>query len=548
MNVSGFTHLYSSGMGSRDAAAEGDVGQICIDASGVFINSSVPLFHVDCVASFADFTIVDPTSDNTGPVIFKPNEGGSGGINGGVWQGTDDVTYTFQGPAGISGDYRSASWRYKMSKATGSTRGVGSFHFGGADSTASCYYKFKRGIPSERAYNVSGQHGAIVAADGLGALAWNADANYKISTENIVDGNTGTGDNERYADATYRYAAGTIIPFAYTNDAVEYTDMTEPQWMVFIDLVSSYNTEYADDGVASDTAIEVHKGLDLIDRYIGSVPVVDASTKLWDFDDAWGWDPKLLIGWRGHLNEMLDAAEAIGEDNGNGIDIAAPLSIVPAYDLTNSARNIDGESSKVTVGTRGDATKLNYTNKTGGVDYHQYTQPINFNNPQDDGQKGQGQLASNYVILDIRDHLVDYGVQMWISDGGEFYSGHGLKFNQDSDTVGTATAKGFVGGSIVLESDRRLKHSIESLDTEIEALALMRGVSYKFNDRGGDKAFSKQLKYGVVAQEVQEHMPHIVNTDNEYLSVDYIQLTAFIPQLYQKIVALEKEIKELKKE
>jgi hypothetical protein len=214
---------------------------------------------------------------------------------------------------------------------------------------------------------------------------------------------------------------------------------------------------------------------------------------------------------------------------------------------------ITGDSAKITSngaggGTRAGATKLNNVTFVGGDYYHLYTQPKNFNDPSDAGMAGIGEIASDYVIIDIRDHLVDHGVQMWISDSGEFYSGHGLKFNQDSDTVGTATAKGFVGGSIVLESDRRLKHSIESLDTEIEALAHMRGVSYKFNDRGGDKAFSKQLKYGVVAQEVQEHMPHIVNTDNEYLAVDYIQLTAFIPQLYQKIIALEKEIKELKKE
>ena len=77
----------------------------------------------------------------------------------------------------------------------------------------------------------------------------------------------------------------------------------------------------------------------------------------------------------------------------------------------------------------------------------------------------------------------------------------------------------------------------------------MRGVSYQLNDNPrNNSGFAKKLKYGVIAQEVQEHMPHIVDTDNDFLAVDYVQLTAFIPQLYRKIVALEKEIKELKKE
>jgi len=109
------------------------------------------------------------------------------------------------------------------------------------------------------------------------------------------------------------------------------------------------------------------------------------------------------------------------------------------------------------------------------------------------------------------------------------------KFTVDND--GQAFAMG-----MVIASDKRLKCDIQSLDTEIDILSQLRGVSYKLNKTfSGDKQFSKKTKYGVIAQEIQEHMPHIVNEDNKFLSVDYIQLVAFMPQLYRKIKKLEKE-------
>ena len=109
------------------------------------------------------------------------------------------------------------------------------------------------------------------------------------------------------------------------------------------------------------------------------------------------------------------------------------------------------------------------------------------------------------------------------------------KFTVDND--GQAFAMG-----MVIASDKRLKCDIQTLDTEIDILSQLRGVSYKLNKTfSGDKQFSKKTKYGVIAQEIQEHMPHIVNEDNKFLSVDYIQLVAFMPQLYRKIKKLEKE-------
>ena len=95
---------------------------------------------------------------------------------------------------------------------------------------------------------------------------------------------------------------------------------------------------------------------------------------------------------------------------------------------------------------------------------------------------------------------------------------------------------------LVSASDKRIKHDIETLHTEIEVLEHLRGVSYKLNDsHTGNNAFAKKIKYGVIAQEIQEYMPHIVNEDHKILSVDYIQLIAFMPQLYRKIKKLEKE-------
>jgi hypothetical protein len=460
-------------------------------------------------------------------------------------------------------------------------RGVGSFNFSllidglTSGNTSDVYYEFGFGIPSDYGYTQGANF------DGTDEGTANSTAgNWPWLRAQINDYNAGGGPK------FYSLKPGAIVPFRVRHGAVAFVEMNPLEWYIYIDRVSRYNNNWAGDTATTLTGggkwatADFTRGDDAETSLTGKVLMTGYHE---DFEAAHklGWgapnveeDGDTIEKVEAHY-PMLDVPVSVGFEilkskaDGCGTIIAGGVSIFAEENVNgtnirigNYEGNTDsGFSSLVTVGSKGTRPKINNV-KVGSAastthsfgsqvagDYHRYTRPNNMNDPSDEGQKGIGEVFSNFVIIDIRDHLVDYGVQMWISDSGEFYSGHGLVFNQDSNTVGTATAYGFKGGSMVLDSDRRLKNSIESLDTEIEALAHMRGVSYQLNDNPrNNSGFAKKLKYGVIAQEVQEHMPHIVDTDNEFLAVDYVQLTAFIPQLYQKIVALEKEIKELKKE
>lgn len=93
-------------------------------------------------------------------------------------------------------------------------------------------------------------------------------------------------------------------------------------------------------------------------------------------------------------------------------------------------------------------------------------------------------------------------------------------------------------------SDRRLKNTIKSLDdmNAVEVLKSIRPVSYYYND----KRLGTNLRYGFIAQEIQEILPDLVETGTDEmktLGVNYIDLIAV---LTQAIKDQQDEIDELK--
>lgn len=89
-------------------------------------------------------------------------------------------------------------------------------------------------------------------------------------------------------------------------------------------------------------------------------------------------------------------------------------------------------------------------------------------------------------------------------------------------------------------SDRRWKMNIETLDSALELVAQLRGVTFEWVDL--KKGQGTQL--GVIAQEVEEVLPEIVHTDNQgYKSVDYSKL---VVPLIESVKALKAENDSLK--
>ena len=85
-------------------------------------------------------------------------------------------------------------------------------------------------------------------------------------------------------------------------------------------------------------------------------------------------------------------------------------------------------------------------------------------------------------------------------------------------------------------SDERLKSNIQTIQNALDIVANLRGVRYEKDNRAG---------VGVVAQEVQKHLPEVVHKENdsEYLAVAYGNIVGV---LIEAIKELKKEVDDLK--
>ena len=115
-----------------------------------------------------------------------------------------------------------------------------------------------------------------------------------------------------------------------------------------------------------------------------------------------------------------------------------------------------------------------------------------------------------------------------------------------SDATYELKVTGDVGatGDIVayISSDKRLKDNIQPIEGALDKVSKISGNTFDWNEE--KQNIYKGKDYGVIAQEIQEVMPELVDTrDNGYLAVKYDKI---VPLLIESIKELKKEIEELK--
>jgi hypothetical protein len=109
-------------------------------------------------------------------------------------------------------------------------------------------------------------------------------------------------------------------------------------------------------------------------------------------------------------------------------------------------------------------------------------------------------------------------------------------------------AKVTSSGDVIAFSDKRVKTNIKTINNGLEKVSKLRGVSYNRTD-----VDDKSNKIGVIAQEVKEVLPEIVNYDDkkDLLGVDYGKMAGVfieaIKELKAEVDSLKQEIKQLKK-
>jgi hypothetical protein len=148
---------------------------------------------------------------------------------------------------------------------------------------------------------------------------------------------------------------------------------------------------------------------------------------------------------------------------------------------------------------------------------------------------GMGTAASNRRI------------DFW-AEGGFYVSG--VIYDKDSTThyldPGATGDSLRVAGDVVAyySSDKRLKDNIKPIDNALDKVCSLSGNTFEWNEISHKETGKSDI--GVVAQEVEEVFPEIVNTrDSGYKAVDYQKLSAV---LIEAVKELKEEIDQLKKQ
>ena len=134
-------------------------------------------------------------------------------------------------------------------------------------------------------------------------------------------------------------------------------------------------------------------------------------------------------------------------------------------------------------------------------------------------------------------------IGLWGDDHILRVHGNKVKSMVNFEVSGTIVAT----GDITAFSDKRLKDNVETIDGALDKVLKLRGVSYNRNDLDDESK-----KIGVIAQEVNEVVPEVVNyhEDDDRYSVAYGNMAGLfieaIKELKAEVADLKAEIQELK--
>jgi Chaperone of endosialidase/Head domain of trimeric autotransporter adhesin len=108
--------------------------------------------------------------------------------------------------------------------------------------------------------------------------------------------------------------------------------------------------------------------------------------------------------------------------------------------------------------------------------------------------------------------------------------------------VNTTDGNAFLQGTLIQNSDMRLKKNIHPLSNTLSNINQLNGYSYNWKDESADPS----LQIGLLAQEIQKVYPQLVKENEKgTLSVNYMGM---VPVLLEAIKEQQQQIDELKKE
>ena len=106
-------------------------------------------------------------------------------------------------------------------------------------------------------------------------------------------------------------------------------------------------------------------------------------------------------------------------------------------------------------------------------------------------------------------------------------------------------------------SDLRWKENVYSIENALSRITKLRGVhfTWKLGDETESKGFDNKVHYGVIAQEVENYFPELIDNPGKTKAYKHVEYNGFvgifieaIKEQQNMIDSLSKELLQLKKE
>ena len=156
-------------------------------------------------------------------------------------------------------------------------------------------------------------------------------------------------------------------------------------------------------------------------------------------------------------------------------------------------------------------------------------------------------VSSDAIAVDVSDFMSNGSNNRVVTATGADAMNGEANMTFDGSTLvisGAITATGDI--TAFQSSDKTLKENISSIENAVDKVSKINGVYYNwtFEAQEKHKHFGKEKEVGVIAQDVEEVLPEIVQTrDDGTKAVKYERLCAL---LIESVKELKKEIEELK--
>ena len=154
-----------------------------------------------------------------------------------------------------------------------------------------------------------------------------------------------------------------------------------------------------------------------------------------------------------------------------------------------------------------------------------------------------GQNAQIKIFLDKDSNGLYFGSTGSITAAGDADIDMTIASNGNVGIGTTAPSKklyvnGSAGGTQAWNaSDIRYKKDIVTVDSPLEDLLKLRGVEYEWIDQSNDEStgFDTKVHYGVIAQEVEEIFPYLVDNVGDTDQMKHVEYNGFIAILIESI-------------